>query len=91
MKPKILYALRRYARYLQQWHGGILTCIYSVAHYVSSGSIHHSSLCVDVKTACCPFKGKSLGLRAYLNPDTPTGVGDTYLGGRGGGGGSGLG
>ena len=43
VKPKTLYALKRYERNSQAWRGGILTRIPLVA-----------SLCV---TACCPCRG----------------------------------
>ena len=58
VKPKILYALKRYDRYLQQWHGGIFTRIYSVAHSVSSGSRHHGFLCVAVKHSLLSVQGQ---------------------------------
>ena len=93
VKPKIMYALRRGGiwcilhRYLQQWHGGILTCIYSVTHYLSSGSRHHSSLCVAVKTACCPCKGKSLAPLGLTVPRSFHRRVETHLGAGGWGGG----
>ena len=62
----------------------------SPSHGAYWGDLHRNALppSVAVKTACCPCKGKSLG-GLILNQILSRGVGDTYLGQGGVGGGAG--